>query len=100
MKKSGVGLQSHPGGETIIDKHEEAEDEDGGVVDLAQEKAEDNIDGSQSKRSAAQTIVVWKRGERKKEREADHDPYVQRVGAEAIPLPIDGHDDSDEQARH
>lgn len=54
MKKSGVGLQSHPGGETIIDKHEEAEDEDGGVVDLAQEKAEDNIDGSQSKRSAAQ----------------------------------------------
>ena len=48
--------QSHPCGECVVEEHEDAEDEYGGVV--------------------------------------DDDPYVERVGAEAVAAPVDGHDDS------
>jgi hypothetical protein len=29
----------------------------------------------------------------------DDDPYVERVGAEAVPPPVDGHDDSSYRSR-
>lgn len=33
-----INLQSHAGGKAIIDEHEKAEDEDGGVVNLGKDE--------------------------------------------------------------